>query len=240
MRSLYFILVSYQFMTISGYLAQDFDCLFLSSYPRQYVTYKTSDASIVIDGRLDEKSWEEVEFTSYFVDISTETEPKYKTQAKVRWDDVYLYVGALIEEPNIWANITSTCHCVDANEDQVIYHDNDFEVFVDPDGSTHFYKEFETNALNATWDLLLNKPYTDGGYENSSRVYGSSGFDMEPPLKSSTFIKGVVNDPSAKNFLWSVEIALPLADLAYNETVTIPPSHGTYWRINFSRVVSRP
>jgi hypothetical protein len=41
---------------------------------------------------------------------------------------------------------------------EIIYHDNDFEVFVDSDGSTHNYKEFEINANNATWDLLLNKP----------------------------------------------------------------------------------
>ena len=33
---------------------------------------------------------------------------------------------------------------------QVIFHDNDFEVFVDADGSNHNYKEFEMNALNQT------------------------------------------------------------------------------------------
>lgn len=25
------------------------------------------------------------------------------------------------------------------------------QVFIDPDGSTHYYKEFEINAINATW-----------------------------------------------------------------------------------------
>ena len=38
-----------------------------------------------------------------------------------------------------------------------VFNDNDFEVFIDPDGSTHYYKEFEINALNTTWDLELNK-----------------------------------------------------------------------------------
>ena len=33
---------------------------------------------------------------------------------------------------------------------QVIFHDNDFEIFVDADGSNHNYKEFEMNALNQT------------------------------------------------------------------------------------------
>jgi hypothetical protein len=27
------------------------------------------------------------------------------------------------------------------------------------------------NARGVWWDLVLNKPYSDGGYENSSRVF---------------------------------------------------------------------
>lgn len=30
--------------------------------------------------------------------------------------------------------------------------------------------QFEINALGTTWSLLLNKPYDDGGGENSKRV----------------------------------------------------------------------
>lgn len=36
-------------------------------------------------------------------------------------------------------------------DSSVIYQDNDFEIFVDPAGTTHFYKEYEMNALNTTW-----------------------------------------------------------------------------------------
>jgi|EP01046_Picozoa_sp_COSAG06_P059362 hypothetical protein len=31
--------------------------------------------------------------------------------------------------------------------------DNDFEVFLDPSGSTQYYLEYEMNALNATYDI---------------------------------------------------------------------------------------
>ena len=40
----------------------------------------------------------------------------------------------------------------------------------------HVYKEYEMNALNATWELQLNRSYTDGGGENSSRVFGIHGW----------------------------------------------------------------
>ena len=42
--------------------------------------------------------------------------------------------------------------------DAVIYRDNDFEVFIDPDGDTHLYYEFEINAHGTEWDLLLASP----------------------------------------------------------------------------------
>lgn len=51
----------------------------------------------------------------------------------------------------------------------MIFADNDYEVFINPDGSTHNYKEFEMNARGAWWDLALIAPYENGGYENSSR-----------------------------------------------------------------------
>jgi hypothetical protein len=192
-----------------------------------------------MDGKLDEESWQSVPFTDDFVDISTQTTPKFLTQAKILWDDTFLYIGAVLQETQVWANISSTCHCIDPKEDQVIFHDNDFEIFVDPDGSNHYYKEFEMNAYNATWDMVLNKPYSDGGSENSSRVYGVEGFDMQPPLVCGVSIDGgTINDPATSPTTrgWTVEVAIPLASLAVNETVTVPPTDGTFWRINFSRV----
>ena len=37
------------------------------------------------------------------------------------------------------------------------------QVFIDPDGDNHNYYEFEMNALNTVWELVLRKPYKDGG-----------------------------------------------------------------------------
>ena len=150
------------------------DCTFAASYPKHTVTYKL-DSTIDIDGKLDEAAWSEVGWSEEFVDISTTEKPRLKTRMKMRWDEDWLYVAAQLEETQIWANITETCHCINEDQDQVIFHDNDFEIFIDVDGSNHNYKEFEVNAANATWILLLDKPYTDGGYENSSRVFGAAG-----------------------------------------------------------------
>ena len=193
-------------------------CLFEESYPQQYLTHKlSSSSSLIIDGKLNEIDWLEVPFTSSFIDISTSTIPKYLTKVKILWDDLFLYIGGYLEEEDIWSNITSTCHCNTSIDDQIIFHDNDFEIFLDPDGNNHFYKEYEMNSMNATWDLLLNKPYLNGGYENSSRIYGIEGFDMQPPLTSGVFIDGTLNNPQGKkDSFWTVEVAIPLLNLIYN------------------------
>ncbi|KAJ3311498.1 hypothetical protein HDV04_003985 [Boothiomyces sp. JEL0838] len=209
-----------------------FDCSFNSTYPKQYVAHRAK--AVTIDGVLDDQVWKSSKFTDDFVDISTTVVPRFKTNVKMAWDDDYLYIGAVLEEPDIWANITSVCHCNNSTNDQVIFHDNDFEVFVDADGSTHNYKEFEMNAANQDWVLLLNRPYADGGGENSTRVYGSDGFDIVG-RKHAVSIKGKLNDINSVNKQWSVEIAFPLQQL-YQLTAASHPKDGDFWRINFSRV----
>eukprot|EP00054_Salpingoeca_dolichothecata_P025967 m.183670 g.183670 ORF g.183670 m.183670 type:complete len:370 (-) comp25516_c0_seq5:78-1187(-) len=204
-------------------------CDFTSHYPYQYVSYFAS-APPVLDGKLDEPFWEEVAWTQPFLDISGPSfpTPRFLTHAKIRWDNTHLYVGAVLNEPQVWANLTQ--------HDSVIFQDNDFEVFLNPDGSSHYYKEFEMNAFNTVWNLCLNKPYLNGGYENSSRVFGNKGWD-DPELKSAVYVDGKINDPAAgPDKYWSVEVAFPLAAIALNNSVTLPPKNSSYWRINFSRV----
>lgn len=206
-------------------------------YPSQYVSYYTATAP-TIDGNLNEAVWNEVGESTRFVDISTSTRPEFATHAKVRHDDKWVYVGAIVQDPHVWANITYTCHCINPNEDQVLFHGNNFEVFFDTDGTCRNYKEFEINAANAVWDMLVTKPYQDGGVENSTRVDGKNGFDMMPPLTSSVRIAGGrLNDPASGATGWSVEIAFPIEKVVVGtSTPNARPADGAIWRMNFARV----
>eukprot|EP00730_Choanoeca_flexa_P018398 TRINITY_DN8939_c0_g2_i4.p1 TRINITY_DN8939_c0_g2~~TRINITY_DN8939_c0_g2_i4.p1 ORF type:complete len:376 (+),score=59.72 TRINITY_DN8939_c0_g2_i4:3-1130(+) len=206
----------------------DSPCGFESYYPRQYISYHTSSPP-VIDGRLDDQAWHQVAWTEPFVDISgfDYPAPRYETKAKFRHDDTYVYVAGYLEEPQIWATLTE--------HDSVIFNDNDFEVFFDADRSSRYYKEYEMNALNTSWSLCLNHPYLNGGYENSSRVFGKQGWD-DDGLRSGVYIDGKLNNPSATNRYWTVEIAFPLAHIAYNTTAKVPVLHNTLWHFDLSRV----
>lgn len=204
-------------------------------YPSSIVSFFTP-VPPSLDGMLDEPVWAQVDWSTDFVDINTTIAPEFRTRFKVRHDRSHLYFAVEISDAAVWANITYCCHCFNNSEDQVIFHGNDIEVFVDPAGSCQFYKETELNAANQYWDLCLNKPYENGGYENSSRVFGKEGFEMFPRLKTATRALGCsLNVPSASCRGWVAEFAFPLVDLMYNNTSEFP-TNGTVWRLNLSRV----
>ena len=132
------------------------DKLQLPAAPKGYVCYRAR-TPIQIDGRLDEDAWKAAPWTDAFVDIQGDVRPRprFQTRAKMLWDDTYFYVAALLEEPHVWGTLT--------RHDSVIFQDNDFEIFIDPDGDNQEYYEIEINALNTEWDLFLKKAYRDGG-----------------------------------------------------------------------------
>jgi len=83
---------------------------------------------------------------------------------------------------------------------------------------------------------VLNKPYSDGGYENSSRVF-PNGWD-NIGVETGAMVHGCkLNDPSSGPCKgWTAEVKFPLKGLSFNNTNTVPPKDGSYWRIDFSRV----
>jgi hypothetical protein len=189
--------------------------------PKGYVCHRAS-GPIRVDGKLDEASWAAAPWTDEFVDIEGDAKPRprFKTRAKMLWDDTYFYVAAELEEPHVWGTLTK--------HDSVIFHDNDFEVFIDPDGDNHEYYEFEINALNTGWDLILKKPYRDGGpAQNEWEI---------PGLKTGVSILGSLNKSDDADTGWTVELAFPWAALGEYAHRPSPPREGDRWRVNFSRV----
>ena len=188
--------------------------------PRNYVCQRAS-ATLTIDGDLDEQDWQDAPWTDDFIDIEGEIRPApyYRTRAKMLWDEDYLYIAAELEEEHLWATYDQ--------RDMVIFHENDFEVFIDPDGDTHNYYELEINALGTIWDLLLTKPYRDGGR-------AIDAWDIRE-LKKGITLYGTLNDPSDLDEKWTVELAFPWSVLQEAAPRKIPED-GDIWRLGFSRV----
>ena len=191
-------------------------------HPREYLCHFTHDP-IAIEARAAEPAWASAAWTEDFVDIQGDRRPRprFRTRAKMLWDDNYFYVYAELEEPHVWATIT--------RKNQVIFHDNDFEVFLSPTGENRNYHEFEMNALNTIWELTLDKPYRDGGKTKDP--------DNLAGLRTAVHVRGTINDPSDTDAGWSVEIAFPWKGLKrFAGKKGSPPKEGDTWRVGFSRV----
>jgi hypothetical protein len=190
----------------------------LFTTPKSYVVNYVK-VPPTIDGDINDAVWQQAIWTDDFVDIEGDLKPKppLQTNMKMLWDDSCLYLAVQIKDPNVWATLT--------RHDAVVFHDNDFELFVDPNNTTHQYFEIEDNAFNTIFDLFLNKPYRNGG--NSLSTWDTKG------LRSAIKVQGTLNDATDTDQGWTVEMAIPFKAIINNMQL---PKNGTLWRANFSRV----
>ena len=94
--------------------------------PKGYVCCR-ADNPPRIDGHLDDGAWQLAPWTDDFVNIEGDRRPapRFRTRVKMLWDAEYFYLVAEMEEPHVWGTLTK--------HDTVIFNDNDFEFFIDPD-----------------------------------------------------------------------------------------------------------
>ncbi|MGP1621123.1 MAG: carbohydrate-binding family 9-like protein [Candidatus Cryptobacteroides sp.] len=178
-----------------------------------------TESKIKIDGKLNDKAWENAEFISDFYDIRGKEYPAplQKTYVKFLYDKDNLYIGAIIKENNIRAKLNK--------RDDIIWKDNDFEVFLDPFFDGKLYYELEVNALGTVMDLLMEKPYKDkGSFLLNWDIQG---------LKLKVNRTGSLNDDSDRDDNWCVEMAIPFDALKRNFQ---DPRDNKIWRLNLSRV----
>jgi hypothetical protein len=192
----------------------------LEVYPATYVCYRTVD-EIKVDGVAHEQTWQRAHPLSKFVDIEGDTKPAptWDTRVQMAWDDDFLYLFAFLEEPHVWATLQ--------NRDDIIYRDDDFEIFIDADQDTHNYVEFEFNAFGTLLDLFMVKPYRDGG--PMLIEWDAKG------IQSAVSISGTINEGNDKDEGWSLEVAIPFNAIKLRQSEP-SPTEGTRWQINFSRV----
>ncbi len=216
-----FLIICFLYLPIIALFGQETP---VTINPRNYVCYRAS-APVNMDGLLNEADWKYAPWSDDFGDIkgSLKPVPVFRTRVKMLWDSNFLYIAAELEEPHVWATLTE--------RESVIFYDNDFEVFIDPDGDTHHYVEYEMNALNTQWDLMLLKPYRDDTIHNVAiDNWNYNG------IKSAVHVNGTINNPEDTDIGWTLEIAIPLDALTELSSTGKIPGKGEQYRINFSRV----
>ncbi len=176
-----------------------------------------TDQPITVDGHLDEAAWDKAEVLDFFIPVTFE-KPISPTEARMLWDDDYLYVGFKAWDKDIWSYLTerdsSTC-----SEDVL-------EVFVKPDAERDPYYNFEINALNTVFDAYNVKRGAGGNDHHRWSRWDCQG------LQSAVFVKGTMNNWEDEDEFWQLEVGIPFADLP---TVAGAPNPEDIWLFHLSR-----
>jgi hypothetical protein len=171
-----------------------------------------------VDGRLDDAAWTGAT-PAQLVNNADGSTPRLKTEARVLYDEEFLYFAFRAEDENVWSTMR--------RRDQKLWEEEVVEVFLQADPAAPSYIELEVNPLGTMLDIYLLDVRRPLRYEswNSAR------------LRWAVRVEGTV-DGRAGDREWTCEIALPLEDVA--TAPRLPPRAGDRWRLNLYRMESRP
>jgi len=178
-------------------------------------TYKAPRAKgpIKIDGVLDEPDWKRAP-VAVLVRSTDGAPTKYRTEARLLWDNEYLYLSFVSEDEDVWSDFFQ--------HDDKIYTQEAVEIFIDADGDGKTYNELEIAPTGATFDAYF--PARREGMDLS----------WESGMVSAVKVEGTLNNPNDVDKSWTVEAKIPIAKLA--SVPHVPPLVGDKWRFNLYRL----
>jgi len=179
--------------------------------PRYEVKYAKS--RIEIDGKLEDKAWEQAGVIELIFPFEQQTGRKQKTRVRLLWDDNALHAGFDCDDEDITAQHVS--------RDAPTYQDDVVELFLNPLPSQRLvYVGMEMNARAVMYDYLM--------------VSGTAlfkQFDLKD-FRLATFLRGTLNARGDKDEGWSLELAIPWENF---ERPVTRPKPGVEWRAQLSR-----
>jgi hypothetical protein len=186
--------------------------------PPIYEVARTNEP-IKVDGKLDETAWKNTQAVGEFVNNRDGSPSGLKTEARMLYDQYFLYVSFRIPDENIWATLK--------RRDQHLWEEEVVEVFLQADPRQSSYIEVEVNPLGTLLDIYLidvRKPLLYESW-NSKR------------LQWAIQVVGSV-DGKGGDIEWRCELAIPFEDVV--TAAHRPPQPGDRWRMNLYRVEKLP
>ena len=172
--------------------------------------------TILVDGNLNEASWQNATNTSLFTLWNGTPAPaSLQTTAKMVWDDQFLYIAFSARDSDVYATYTA--------RDSRLWEQDNFEVFVTVPGTTG-YVEAEGSPRGTIWDGVFTNVFQ-----------GPGGSYNMAALQVSGRVSGTLNNSSDQDGGFSSEIRLPFAEI-YRGNPGGRPTNGTELRLNLNRI----
>lgn len=200
----------------------------LRAPPALWVPRRRADASIVIDGRLDEPAWLGAAASGPFVNVATGEPPGLSDvggSVKLLHDEQALYVGFEVLDDDLRGGF-------DPNEsDPHLWTRDAVEVMIDPDGDgdNRDYYEIQVGPQNLIFDSRFDA-------YNRPKVEPDGPFGHEQwsaRLRSAVELRGTLDD-DREDEGYVVELAIPWR--AFDKAKRVPPTPTDLWRMNFYAV----
>lgn len=176
-------------------------------------TVKRATAQIMPDGVLAEDDWKAASSFGDFVFPWWASGEKEQTEAKMLWDDDFLYLSFVCRDTHIWADHYNTNASVSV--------DDAAEIFWNPSPETQStYYQFEINCIGNLLSVWKN------------------GANPRPVIlvpHIGRVIAGTVNQDSDTDSLWVLEVAIRFDDYPEIARAHSIPKPGDMWRINLNR-----
>jgi len=166
--------------------------------PRVYTVYK-APGPIAVDGKLDDAGWVGVPLTQPFVapDSGEPIREEQKSEARMTWDDTYLYVAFTTKDSNIKSDYQG--------RDSTLWKQDVVEIYLDPGADSKDYLELQVAPTGEIFDCKFDSRRTPDWAE------GAPKFTIDMIAKVTTV--GTVNQPGDKDESWVVEVAIPWAQI---------------------------
>ena len=199
-----------------SFLALLFSAAFFTAAAAEIPEYTVMRATgkIVLDGRLDDPDWAAARPAGAFLFPWWTAGDKEQTEAKMLWDDNFLYIAYRCDDAHIWADHydTNSATCLD----------DCVEIFWNPNPKAgDAYNMFEMNCLGNT--LAVANDFKTPILQNR----------ILPPHISQR-IEGTVNNDDDTDTGWALEVAIRFSDYPglFDGSA---PKEGDMWRIGLNR-----
>ncbi|HEY4185648.1 MAG TPA: carbohydrate-binding family 9-like protein [Polyangia bacterium] len=196
--------------------------------PRKRYVARRVDTPIKIDGKLDEQAWKDAPSTGAFVNTMNGGPAEPATEAKLLWDDKFLYVAFMNSDLDIWSSLTK--------RDDKLWTQEADEMMIDADGNGRGYIELQVAPNGNIFDTYLP---TYRKYEDSLDPK-LKPYSWNSKMNAKVTVDGTLNKHDDQDRSWTVELALPLGDVKGMDVAAplprLPPSQGDVWRVNMFRM----
>lgn len=178
------------------------------------VAIPKAEEAPAIDGAFeDEEAWAGALALEPFSNTLTGEKAPRQTAVRVMWDDAALYVAMRAEDDYLQSRYEK--------RDDELWHEDAFEIFLDPLGDGKDYYEFQVSPAGVVFDSHL------AAYRKNDNAWNAE-------VAAAARVEGALNDGKAGDVGWTAEIAIPWRSL--DRSGGVPPADARGLRVNFFRV----